>query len=193
MIYGYVRVAKLDGDNLDQQINEVKQFTTNDEIIIRQEVASGMGEKKVLSQLLNELKEGDSLFITKADVISTDLNEKIDFINKVMERKINLKLINHEKEKIKIENKKKNLQRGIKYGYIGNIDLFSEQKEKLIIYGANKMLLQGNFLEEYMEILKEGDELLVNRILDLSENISEALKIIRELQRKKVILTILNQ
>ncbi len=95
MIYGYARVStrkQLDnGNSLEEQVNQLEQEGCK---VIIQEQYTGTTNRPQFEQLINDLKQGDKLVVTKLDRFARNVTECIDVIRKLFEKSVKVHVLN---------------------------------------------------------------------------------------------------
>lgn len=95
MVYGYCRVStkgQLDGNSIEEQRAEIMKQYANAEIII--ESYSGAKERPIFNKLLNQLKEGDILVVTKLDRFCRTTKEGLGYIDNLMSKNVKIYILN---------------------------------------------------------------------------------------------------
>ncbi|QDZ88958.1 recombinase family protein [Priestia megaterium] len=91
MIYGYARVST-NKQELDVQIHTLKESGATK---IYKEKISGLKEnKKELTNLLKEIKAGDTLLVTKADRIARSLSQLEKIVTDLTNRGVSVNILN---------------------------------------------------------------------------------------------------
>ncbi|MEF9991278.1 MAG: recombinase family protein [Peptostreptococcaceae bacterium] len=96
MIYGYVRVStknQLEGFGLETQKNEILEKYLNTKILEEQFTGTKL-DRPILSELLNTLKENDTLIVTKLDRLARNTVEGIQIIEDLFNRGISVHVLN---------------------------------------------------------------------------------------------------
>lgn len=89
MVFGYARVSTQE-QNLESQLNELHLLGAE---IIYSDKGSGKNTKRVeLTKLIDNLRTGDTLIITKIDRLSRSLSDLILLLERFSEKQIKLKL-----------------------------------------------------------------------------------------------------
>ncbi|WP_422406987.1 MULTISPECIES: recombinase family protein [Gammaproteobacteria] len=91
MIYGYARVST-EHQHLSAQVTELKEAGVEN---IYEDKKTGKDiNREGLNDLLQQLKKGDTLVITKMDRIARNVREGIALIDELTEQEITLKVLN---------------------------------------------------------------------------------------------------
>ena len=88
MIYGYARVSTLD-QKLDQQLHDLQ--VAGAEKIFSEKVSSSKSLRPQLTILLNQVKEGDIILVTRLDRFARTAREALQLIAKLVEKKVGIK------------------------------------------------------------------------------------------------------
>ena len=88
MIYGYARVSTLD-QKLDQQLHDLQ--VAGAEKIFSEKVSSSKSLRPQLTILLNLVKEGDIILVTRLDRFARTALEALQLIAKLVEQKVGIK------------------------------------------------------------------------------------------------------
>jgi DNA invertase Pin-like site-specific DNA recombinase len=91
MIYGYARVST-NRQELDIQIKALKEAGATK--IYKEKISGAKVDRKELSKLLNELKAGDTLVVTKADRIARSLSQLEKVVTDLTNRGVSVHIIN---------------------------------------------------------------------------------------------------
>lgn len=96
MIYGYARVSTkgqaTDGNSLEAQSNAL--IENGAEVIYSDSYTGVKIHRPELDKLLNEIKEGDSLVVTKLDRIARSVVEGAQLIQRLMDMKVTINILN---------------------------------------------------------------------------------------------------
>jgi len=84
MIFGYARVSTQD-QNLDAQIDALKEVGV--EKIFHEKRTGKSRSRPELAKLLEQLREGDVIVVTKYDRLARSLRDLIDLVESIRERK----------------------------------------------------------------------------------------------------------
>src|SRR3954469_22866902 len=90
MIYGYARVSTQE-QNLDTQIEKLTAHKCD--VIIEEKFTGSTLKRPELEKLLNDLKPGDRLIITRVDRLGRNTRELLDLVADLQERNISLYII----------------------------------------------------------------------------------------------------
>lgn len=94
-IYGYTRVSarnQVDGNSLEQQRNEILAKYPN--AIIKQEQFTGkVMERPIFDELIQALKKGDTLVVTKLDRFARTTTDGLNIINKLLANEITVDIL----------------------------------------------------------------------------------------------------
>lgn len=90
MIYGYARVSTKE-QNLDTQIKQLESFKCDE--IIQEKFTGATMKRPQLEKLLQELKAGDKLIITRVDRLGRNTRELLQLVEELRERDITLYII----------------------------------------------------------------------------------------------------
>jgi DNA invertase Pin-like site-specific DNA recombinase len=91
MKYGYSRVSTL-GQELDVQIEKLQAEGCNK--IIEEKFTGTKMERPQFSKLLEELKEGDTLVVTKLDRLARNVREGIDVVEELFNKGVRVHVLN---------------------------------------------------------------------------------------------------
>ena len=91
-IYGYARVSGTSQD-LDGQIAELKT-KGNAEVIYHEKVTGTRRDRPEFNRLLNELKAGDTLVVTKLDRFARSAEDAITIIKALVKRDVRVHILN---------------------------------------------------------------------------------------------------
>lgn len=96
MVYGYARVSTRgqarDGNSLEAQEQELR--ANGAEIIYKDAYTGATSERPEFKKLLSELKEGDTLIVSKIDRFARNAGDAITIINKLVNDKIKVHVLN---------------------------------------------------------------------------------------------------
>lgn len=90
MIYGYGRVSHRD-QNLDTQIKALEKFGVDK--IITEKITGVAKQKPKLEELLESLKEGDSIVVIRMDRLGRSSKQLIELVEELDERKVRLVIL----------------------------------------------------------------------------------------------------
>lgn len=96
MFYGYVRVStknQLEGFGLEAQKNEILEKYPNAKILEEQFTGTKL-DRPILNELLNTLKENDTLIVTKLDRIARNTVEGIQIIEGLFKKGVSIHVLN---------------------------------------------------------------------------------------------------
>lgn len=96
MIYGYARVSTKgqakDGNSLENQIETLKE---NGAVEIYMDSFTGTKtDRPEFNKLLNKLKEGDTLMVTKLDRFARSMTQGSELINQLIDKGIKVNILN---------------------------------------------------------------------------------------------------
>lgn len=96
MIYGYARVSTRgqakDGNSLENQETILKEYGA--EVIYSDSVTGRNLDRPNLKKLLSEIKEGDTLIVTKLDRIARSLTQGSELVNYLIDMGIKVNILN---------------------------------------------------------------------------------------------------
>lgn len=96
MIYGYARVSTKgqakDGNSLEAQENILKENGAN--VIYSDSFTGNKIERPEFDKLLNELKSGDTLIVTKLDRIARSMTQGSELVTSLINKGIKVNIIN---------------------------------------------------------------------------------------------------
>ena len=96
MIYGYTRVstrAQLDGHGLQAQKQEILSKYENSQILEEQFTGVRL-DRPILNNLLENIKEGDTLVVTKLDRLARNTVEGINIIENLFSKGVSVHVLN---------------------------------------------------------------------------------------------------
>lgn len=96
MFYGYVRVStknQLEGFGLESQKNEILEKYPNAKILEEQFTGAKL-DRPILNELLNTLKENDTLIVTKLDRLARNTVEGIQIIEGLFAKGVSVHVLN---------------------------------------------------------------------------------------------------
>lgn len=96
MIYGYTRVstrAQLDGHGLQSQKQEILSKYENSQIVEEQFTGVKL-DRPILNNLLENIKEGDTLVVTKLDRLARNTAEGINIIENLFSKGVSVHVLN---------------------------------------------------------------------------------------------------
>ena len=91
MIYGYARVST-NKQELDIQIKTLKEKGATQ--IYKEKISGAKADRKELNKLLETIKAGDTLVVTKADRIARSLSQLEAFVLDLTNRGVAVHIIN---------------------------------------------------------------------------------------------------
>lgn len=92
MLIGYARVSTND-QNLDRQIDALKNFGVSSEYIFQEKITGTKKERPELVCMFNILREGDIVIITDLTRISRSTKDLLDIVEKIKEKGASIKSI----------------------------------------------------------------------------------------------------
>lgn len=95
-IYGYARVStktQLDGNGLEQQVNEILKIYKN-AIIYKESFSGKTMDRPIFKELINKLQDGDILVVTKLDRFCRTVKEGLESIDNLINRGIKIHILN---------------------------------------------------------------------------------------------------
>lgn len=93
MQYGYARVSTI-GQSLDNQINDLVNNGLDKNMIFSDKVTGTKTDRPGFNELLEVLKAGDSLVVTKLDRLARNTREALNVINNLQEKNIIINILN---------------------------------------------------------------------------------------------------
>lgn len=96
MIYGYTRVStktQLEGNGLKSQIQEILEKYEGAKIL-EEQFTGTKTDRPVLSKLIQELKEGDTLVVTKLDRLARNTVEGIQIVESLFAKGVAVHVLN---------------------------------------------------------------------------------------------------
>ena len=96
MFYGYVRVStknQLEGFGLEAQKNEILEKYPDTKILEEQFTGTKL-DRPILNELLNTLKENDTLIVTKLDRLARNTVEGIQIIESLFAKSVSVHVLN---------------------------------------------------------------------------------------------------
>ena len=98
MIYGYIRVSTVkqanEGNSLECQQKLLLENGVNIENIYQDTYTGTKADRPEFTKLLNELKDGDTLVVTKLDRFARSMIEGSKIVNELIERGIKVNVLN---------------------------------------------------------------------------------------------------
>lgn len=96
-VYGYCRVSTLkqatEGNGLEVQAKEI-QDKYSDAIIIKEHFTGASIDRPQFKELINEIKEGDILVVTKLDRLARNTVEGIEIVKELFNRSVSVHVLN---------------------------------------------------------------------------------------------------
>ena len=96
MMYGYARVSTKgqakDGNSLEAQERALKEAGAK--VIYKEAFTGTKKERPQFNKLLEEVKQGDTIIVTKLDRVARSATQGIELINGLIERGITLHILN---------------------------------------------------------------------------------------------------
>ena len=96
MIYGYCRVSskwQLNNNSLEEQEQQILN-ANNQAIIYKEQYTGKTTDRPIFNQLLKELKQDDTLIITKLDRFCRSVKEGLDCIKELKEKGVKIHILN---------------------------------------------------------------------------------------------------
>ena len=96
MVLGYCRVSskkQLEGYGLEAQIEEIKSKYEN-AIIYQEQYTGTKTDRPIFNEVLRELKEGDTLVVTKLDRLARNTVEGIQIVENLFKRNVAVHVLN---------------------------------------------------------------------------------------------------
>ncbi len=96
MIIGYCRVStkiQLEGYGLEAQLEEIKS-KYNDAIIYQEQYTGTKSDRPIFNRVMEELKEGDTLVVTKLDRLARNTIEGIQIVENLFDRGVLVHVLN---------------------------------------------------------------------------------------------------
>jgi len=91
MKYGYARVSTINQD-LDAQIKQLEDAGCS--VIFNEKVTGMNADRKEFQKLLNEIKKGDTLTVTKLDRFARSAEDGVGLIKELLAKGINVHILN---------------------------------------------------------------------------------------------------
>lgn len=96
MIYGYARVStklqETDGNSLEGQEKQLREAGAME--IYKESFTGTKADRPQLSRLLEELKQGDTLIVTKLDRVARSMTQGSELVNSLLSRGIKVNILN---------------------------------------------------------------------------------------------------
>jgi DNA invertase Pin-like site-specific DNA recombinase len=84
-VYGYARVSTKD-QNLDTQIEQLQARKCD--VLIEEKMTGATFKRPQLEQLLNEVKEGDTIIVTRVDRLGRNTQQLLQLVEDLQQRKV---------------------------------------------------------------------------------------------------------
>ena len=98
MIYGYIRVSTVkqanEGNSLEGQTKLLLENGVSKENIYQDAYTGTKADRPQFNKLLNELKEGDTLVVTKLDRFARSMIEGSKIVNDLIEKGVKVNVLN---------------------------------------------------------------------------------------------------
>lgn len=98
MIYGYARVSTKgqakDGNSLEEQKERLIAEGVSEDNIYYEAYSGAKADRPVFNELIDKLKEGDKLIVTKLDRFCRDTKDGLEYINKLMAKGVKIHILN---------------------------------------------------------------------------------------------------
>lgn len=94
-IYGYCRVStkgQVDNNSIEEQGNKILEYYPTAKLI--EESYSGAKDREIFNSILNEIKDGDILVVTKLDRFCRTTKEGLQYIDKLMNKGVKIHILN---------------------------------------------------------------------------------------------------
>lgn len=91
MIYGYARVSTKD-QNLETQLQQLEAFGVNG--VVSEKISGIVPKKTKLDALLHDLKENDTLVVTRMDRLGRNTVQLLQLVEALQERQVDLVVLN---------------------------------------------------------------------------------------------------
>ncbi|MBN1050441.1 recombinase family protein [Clostridium botulinum] len=94
-IYGYCRVStkgQIDNNSIEEQSNKILEYYPTAKLI--EEGYSGAKDREIFNSILNEIKEGDILVVTKLDRFCRTTKEGLQYIDELMNKGVKIHILN---------------------------------------------------------------------------------------------------
>lgn len=95
MIFGYARVSarkQLDGNSLEQQENQLKENGATE--VYKEQYTGTKIDRPVFSELMDKLKKGDTLVVTKLDRFARSMTQGSELVKDLLEKGIKVNILN---------------------------------------------------------------------------------------------------
>ena len=98
MVYGYIRVSTVkqanEGNSLEGQTKLLLENGVPQENIFQDAYTGTKADRPQFNKLLNELKEGDTLVVTKLDRFARSMIEGSKIVNELIEKGVKVNVLN---------------------------------------------------------------------------------------------------
>ena len=91
MIYGYARVSTKD-QNLETQLQQLQEFGVKE--VISEKISGIASKKNKLDALLHDLKENDTLVVTRMDRLGRNTVQLLQLVEELQQRNVDLVILN---------------------------------------------------------------------------------------------------
>lgn len=91
MIYGYARVSTKD-QNLETQLQQLQEFEVDQ--LVSEKISGVSAKKTKLDALLRDLKENDTLVVTRMDRLGRNTIQLLELVEELKGRDVNLVILN---------------------------------------------------------------------------------------------------
>lgn len=96
MIYGYARVStkgqQINGNSLEEQRIKLSEIGCNE--IIEEQFTGATTDRPLFDELINNLKRGDTLAVTKLDRFARNVKEGIELIKELFNKEVKVHVLN---------------------------------------------------------------------------------------------------
>ncbi|HGM3508430.1 TPA: recombinase family protein [Clostridioides difficile] len=96
MVFGYCRVSsrvQIDNNSLEQQEQEIKKQYSEAKVFREQHTGSTTC-RPIFEQMINQMREGDKLVVTKLDRLARNTTEGINLIQKLFDSGVSVHVLN---------------------------------------------------------------------------------------------------
>lgn len=93
MQYGYARVSTI-GQSLNNQINDLVDNGLDKDMIFSDKLTGTKTDRPGFNNLLEVLKSGDSLVVTKLDRLARNTREALNVLNELQDKNIKINILN---------------------------------------------------------------------------------------------------
>lgn len=98
MIYGYARVSTKgqakDGNSLEEQKERLVEEGVPEENVYCEAYSGAKSDRPVFNELMNKLKSGDKLIVTKLDRFCRNTKDGLEYIEKLMNKGVKIHILN---------------------------------------------------------------------------------------------------